>query len=241
MNIAQSVEKKVNSMPRGKIFGYQKFPNYAQSSSAVIKSISRLVAKKKLKRLSKGKFYIPKKGLLGPKKPSEQEILRSILYKNGRLIGYVTGPLLYNQLGLTTQVPRTITIACNGGRQEKEFNTIRIKKRITRIPIEGKNIKLIQYLDVLKDIKKIPDSDINLSLKRMRRFISELSCTEQKCLVDLATDYYSAQVRALSAMLLSDLNMSVPRNLIKSLNPITTYKLNLDQSIWPKAKNWNIK
>lgn len=92
---------------------------------------------------------------MATKKPAERELLKTMLYKNGRLTGYVTSPSLYNQLGLTTQIPNTITIACNGGRQKKEFKTIRIKKIISRIPIEEKNIKLMQYLDALKDIKKI--------------------------------------------------------------------------------------
>ncbi len=166
----------------------------------------------------------------------------TISQKEGsRLIGYVTGPALHNQLGLSTQIPNTITIACNGGRQKKELKSIRIKKIISRAPIEEKNIKLMQYLDVLKDIKKISDANINTSLKRMKRLISELTSDEKKRLIDLAASYYTAQARVLTGMLLSDLNVSIPRKLIESLNPTTTYKLNLDESIWPTAKKWNIK
>lgn len=52
-----------------------------------------------------------------------------MLYKDGRLRGYITGLSLFNQLGLTTQVPRTVTLAINGGRQEKEFGTIKTKPK----------------------------------------------------------------------------------------------------------------
>lgn len=241
MNIAQAIAKKVSLMPEGKVFSYQELPGYAQSSAAVITSISRLVAQKKLMRLSKGKFYIPKKGVFGPRRPSEQEILKSIIYKNGRLVGYETGMSLYNKLGFTTQVPRMITIACNGGRQEMQFKPIRIRKIFTRIPIEEKNVKLMQYLDVLKDIKKIPETDINLSLKRIRRFIEQLSEREQQRLIDLSIRYYSPQVKALIGLILTNLDRNVPEKLRVSLNPITTYKLNLDQTIWPESKEWNIK
>ncbi|VAW99556.1 hypothetical protein MNBD_GAMMA23-1873 [hydrothermal vent metagenome] len=241
MSIAQTIQNTVKAMPAGQIFGYQELPGYAKSPSAVIKAISRLVAGKRLERFSKGKFYVPKKGLLGIRKPSDSELIRSMLYKNGRLRGYVTGLSLYNQLGLTTQMPRTITVSYNGGRQEKEFGTIRIKTVVTRIPIQEKDVKLLQYLDVLKDIKKIMDSDINLSLKIMRKYISELSEREQGRLLKLAKNYYSPQVRALLSLLFTSLELSVPSTLAGSLNPTTIYKLKLDPLKWPMAKKWNIR
>lgn len=241
MSIAQTIQKSVEAMPEGQIFGYQELPGYVKSSGSVIKAVSRLVADKRLERFSKGKFYVPKKGLLGFRKPSDGELIRTVLFKGGRLRGYVTGLSLFNQLGLTTQVPRTITVAINGGRQEKEFGTINIKTIVTRIPIEEKDVKLLQYLDVLKDIKKISDSDINLSLKIMSGYISELSESEQGRLMKLAQKYYSPQVRALIGLLYSRLKLSVPPNLRGSLNPTTTYKLKLDQEIWSQAKEWNIR
>ena len=163
------------------------------------------------------------------------------MYKNGRLRGYVTGISLYNQLGLTTQIPRTISIAINGGRQEKELGTIRIKTIVTRIPIKEKDVTLLQYLDALKDIKKIPDSGVNFSLKVMRSYISKLSINEQKRLLKLALTYYSPQVRALVGLLFSSLGLSFPSSLKLSLNPTTTYKLKLNQENWPMAKEWNIQ
>ncbi len=241
MSIAQIIQNTVEAMPAGQIFGYQELPSYAKSPSAVIKAISRLVSDKRLERFSKGKFYVPKKGLLGIRKPSDGELIRSMLYKDGRLRGYVTGLSLYNQLGLTTQVPRTITVAYNGGRQDKEFGTIRIKTIVTRIPIKEKDVKLLQYLDALKDIKKILDSDINLTLEIMRRYISELSECEQGRLVKLAQNYYSPQVKALIGLLLTSLKLFVPSSLVRSLNPTTIYKLKLDQSKWSRAKEWNIR
>ncbi len=241
MSIAQTIQNTVEAMPAGQIFGYQELPGYAKSPDAVIKAIGRLVSDRRLERFSKGKFYVPKKGVFGIRKPSDSELIRSMLYKDGRLRGYVTGLSLYNQLGLTTQVPRTITVSYNGGRQEKEFGTIRIKTVVTRIPVQEKDVKLLQYLDALKDIKKIMDSDINLSLEIMCRYISELSDREQARLLKLAKNYYSPQVRALLGLLFSSLKLSVPRSLVRSLNPITIYKLKLDQSKWPMAREWNIR
>jgi hypothetical protein len=241
MSIAQSVQDSIGTMSTGQIFDYQALPNYAQSPSAVIKAVSRLVADKRLTRFSKGKFYVPKKGLMGFRKPSDAELVRSMLYKEGRLRGYVTGLALYNQLGLTTQVPRTITVAVNGGRQEKDFGTIRIKTVVARMPIEESDLKLFQYLDVLKDIKNIPDADINQSLSMMRRYVSDLPKREQVQLVSLAEKYYSPQTRALVGVLFSSLGLSMPESLALSLNPTTTYPLKLNQDKWPMARQWKIR
>lgn len=241
MSIAQAVQTSVQNMPAGQIFGYQDLPGYSESSSAVIKAVNRMVSQEKLERFAKGRFYVPKQGLLGNRKPADREIIRDMLYKDGKMRGYITGPALYNQLGLTTQVPRTITVAYNGGRQQKEFGTIKIKTISTRAPIREKDVKLLQYLDVLKGIKNIMDSDINFSLKKMRNYISELTAPEQSQLVSLAEQYYSPQVRVLVCLLFSSLQLSVPESLTLSLNPTTIYKLNLDQSQWPTAGEWNIR
>ena len=241
MNIAQAIKNEVEIFPAGQIFGYQALPIYTKSPVAVIKAISRMVADQKLERFSKGRFYVPKKGVLGSIKPTDAELIRSELYKDGQLRGYVTGQSLYNLLGLTTQIPSTITIAFNGGRQLKDYGTIRIRKIVTRIPIKEQDVKLLQYLDALKDIKKISDSNINQSLSIMSRYVSELSASKQAHLLQLVMKYYTPQVRALVGLLFTNLGVAVPKSLASSLNPITVYKLKLDQSIWPLAKDWNIQ
>lgn len=241
MNIAQNIEQYVQKMPADQIFGYQALPRYAQSPGAVIKAVGRLVADKRIKRLSKGKFYVPKEGILGTMKPSDSALVRSILYNGERLRGYVTGAALFNQLGLTTQVPRTIVIAFDGGSQTKNFGTIRIKTVFSRVPVNSENVILLQYLDVLKGIKRISDSDINLSLKIMQRKIKELSSTQQEQLTNIAENSYGPQVKALAGMLLKDINAPLSARLRKTLNPTTVYKLKLDQSTWPQAREWNIR
>lgn len=241
MSIAQAVQQSVDMIPAGQVFGYRRLDDYARSPDAVIKAVSRLVQENRLMRLSKGKFYVPKKGLLGDVKPSDSELLRSVLYKNGRLRGYITGPSLFNKLGLTTQMPSTITLAVNGARQKKEFGTIRIKTLQTRIPINESNVELLQYLDVLKDIKLISDADINQVLRIMRGKIADLKSAERSALISLALDYYSPQTRALLGMLTQSSTLKGSQGLKASLNPTTIYKLNLDARRWPQMAQWNIR
>ncbi len=240
MSIASAIQTRIDSMPKGKVFGYGEIPEYRTASTAVVKAISRMVAEQRLNKLSKGVFYISEQGILGPKSPSDQEIIKSNLYNKGKLRGYITGLALYNKLGLTTQMPRTITIACKS-QQIKEYGTITIKEIISQCPIDDNKIKILQYLDALKDIKRIPDSDLNRSLLIMRDYIKALSDREQGQLMALAVKYYPPQVRALIALIVSTLSLKVPDILKLSLNPMTTYRIGIDKSIWPTADKWNIK
>lgn len=241
MSIAQTIQERVSDMPAGQVFGYQELPEYPQAPLAVIKAVNRLVADKAIQRLSKGKFYIPQKGLLGLRKPSDDELIRSILYKNCRLRGYITGLALFNRLGLTTQVPHTVTLAVNGGRQEKDFGTIRIKTVITRLPVSEENVLLFQYLDVLRDIKKIPDADINQSIRAMKEKLAQLDIGDRQRLVQFAVAYYNPQVRALLGLLATSLKWDEKSLLKTTLNPTTTYKLALNAELWPAARDWNIQ
>ncbi len=241
MSVAQSIHNSIQAIPAGRLFSYQELPEYSESPTAVIKAINRMVDSDMLKRLSKGLFYLPQKGLLGLRKPSDNEIIRSVLYKNGELQGYITGLSLYNKLGLTTQIPKTVTIASKGARQEKDFGTIRLKIISARAPIEENNVMLLQYLDVLKDIKNIPDCSVEQALSIIAGTIAKLTINKKKQLIDLAIEYYGPQVRALLGLILSNLGGVNTQPLMCSLNPTTVYQLNLNNTEWPEASKWNIQ
>ena len=127
MSIAATVNRTIDRAPTGRIFGYEVFPKYRESPGAVVRAVNRSVENRRLKRVAKGRFYKPRRGALGDIPVSDGERLRDALYRNGRRAGYVTGPALYNRMGLTTQVPKTIAIAVNRATQIKDFGTIRVK------------------------------------------------------------------------------------------------------------------
>ena len=241
MNISRSIRNGIKKFPPGEIFSYQDLPEYTSAPNTVAKAIGRMVLKKQIKRLSKGKFYVSKLGVLGERKPSDTELVRSMLFKGDKLRGYVTGLSLYNKLGLTTQIPTVIYIAVNGSRQTKSFGTITIKTISTAIPIRGKDVLLLQYLDALKDIKKIPDTKPTDSLMMMSRYIKQLPEEKQKRIVFLAIQYYQPQVRSLLGLILEYTNQASIDSLKNSLNPITSYEIGLDKAIWPGLSAWNIK
>lgn len=240
MSISQTVQSRINALPPGQVFGYRDLPNYTEAPLAVAQAMSRLVSAGWVKRLSKGKFYVPQKGVLGPRKPSDSALIRSVLYEGGRLRGYITGLTLFNRLGLTTQVPKTVTIAVERGRQEKDFGTIRVKTVPSRFPICEEDVTLLQYLDVLRDVKSIPDANMDQVLRTMQDKVFSLSKLDRTRLVKLASEYDTPQVRALLGLILATGGQYLA-SLKKSLNPMTVYKLSVERNAWPLATDWNIQ
>jgi len=67
----------------------------------------------KLSKLSKGKYYKPENSSFGNLQPKQAEIVKDLLEDGGKIVGYLTGYSIYNQLVLTTQVSNTIQIGKN--------------------------------------------------------------------------------------------------------------------------------
>jgi len=241
MSISAIIKQRIAQFEPGQVFGYGELSVYQDAPSAVVKAMSRLLKNGEIKRLSKGQFYKPRQGIFGELKPSDSELLKTILYKDGQLRGYVTGVALYNQLGLTTQLPRTITVAVEGSRQEKDFGTLRTKLVKSRAPVKAADVKLLQYLDVLRDINDIPDADTNETLASMAKRFSQLDDKQIKRAKNLARNFYTAKVAALTGYLLEYTGKDNSRSLKKSLNPLTQFKIGLDKEQWPESRTWNIQ
>ncbi|WP_050496499.1 DUF6088 family protein [Pantoea vagans] len=239
MKIKPVVEKEISTFEPGKVFTYSDLTPYVSNPEATVKALSRLVINGDIKRFSKGQFYRPKKGMFGEMQLSDTEKLNVYMYQNGKRSGYVTGIGLYNRLGLTTQVPKTITIASDKSPQRKNLGTIEVKLVKAKAPVSEFNREYLEILDVLSDIKKIPDSKPSEIMKLMAGKIKNIKKEQLSELTELA-DFYSPVTRALLGLLAEKINKNLALNLKKRLNPTTRYKIGLD-SYWDNASKWNIE
>ena len=117
---------------------------------------------------------------------------------------------------------------------------MRIKYRKSDIEFKSEDVNLLQLLDSLQDIKKIPDavvSDIYIGIKEK---ILLLPSEKIKRLVQLSKDR-KPQVRALVGSILDEKNPDFALSLFKSLNSLSVYKIGLSESIVPNKKKWKIK
>jgi uncharacterized protein YjgD (DUF1641 family) len=241
MKITEYIKRKIEKLPKGYIFTYNDFLSDQTNREAIIKALNRMVVAGKIAKLSKGKFYKPENTVFGKLHPNQEEIVKDLLESDGKIIGYLTGYSIFNQLGLTTQVSNTIQIAKNDIRPtfNREYYTITFIKQKNTITKE--NIPLLQILDSIRYIKKIPDSSTMQVVKRMLSILQTLTSEDKSTLVRLAQKY-SPATRALLGALLEELgDFSLITPLKKSLNPITQYKLSGINKALSNAEKWNIK
>ena len=241
MNISAAVNQTIDKIPLGKIFGYQVFPHYLNAPDAVVRAVCRRVERQQLKRVAKGLFYTPRQGILGDVPLTDGERLQDLQFKNGRRVGYITGAALYNRLGLSTQIPKTITLATNRAAQTKDLGTIRIKLVPTRAPISNSTVPLLEILDVLRKVKKMQDADVGKVLKVLAQRLAELTPDELRKIQRLALEYYSAATRALLGVLLTQTMAEILPALRASINPTCRFNLGLDLVEWLEASAWNIR
>jgi hypothetical protein len=252
MKITEYITNSINRLPKGYIFTYADFINNVINSSqkpkslsiskeAIIKALNRMVASGKIAKLSKGKYYKPEKTAFGILKPNQYQIVKDLLEDNGKVIGYITGYSIYTQLGLTTQISNIIQIGKNSIRPSFNRAGYKILFILQKNIITKENIPLLQILDSIRYIKKIPDTTITSSCKRLIEIIKDLSTKDRSSLVRLALKYPPA-TRALLGAILDELGkISLTEPLYKSLNPITTYKIPDANKFLSKSDKWNIK
>lgn len=240
MKTTDYITNKIDRLPKGYVFTYADFTAEVNTKEAIIKALNRMVATGKIAKLAKGKYYKPEVSPFGTLQPPQEQVVKDLLEENGKVVGYLTGYSIYNKLGLTTQVGNIIQIGKSETRPsfKRERYTIAFVRQKNTITKD--NIPLLQILDAMRYIKKIPDTTVQNSVKRLLAIIKNLSRDEQNTLARLALKY-PPSARALLGAILETLNRKSPvQQLSKTLNPITQYKLNGVAKVLSTSEKWNI-
>ena len=106
------------------VFTYRDLGLPPESSANVIRKLNRMADMGVIQRLSKGRFYKPKQTMFGSLKPSQQEVVKDLLKKEGKIIGYLTGVSIFGQLGVTTQISNIIEIGVIGKKNIGFYNLL---------------------------------------------------------------------------------------------------------------------
>lgn len=228
-------------MSEGTIFKYEQLSLEREEYTAAAKAIERLIAKGVVKRVSTGVFYKPKKTFFGELKPNEDELLKPYLFEKGKRIAYITGNSLYNRMGLTTQIPRTIKIASRNKRISISRGNMQATPVKSYVDITDKNFYLLELLDILKDFNTILDLDKSSAIKIISNKLQKLERKEIKRLVKCGLAY-PPRVRSFLGALLENIDKSFDLTALKkSLNPLSEYTYGIDIKMLPTSINWNIK
>lgn len=240
MKTTSIIEYKINRLPKGYVFTYTTFLTEVSSKEAIIKSLTRLVKKGKIAKLSKGKFYKPESTPFGEILPSQQEIVKDLLTSEGKPIGYLTGLSIFSQLKLTTQIGYTIQIGRNDFRPTFNRGPFTITFVIQKNIITKENIPLLQILDAIKLVKKIPDTPVSTAIKRLIALIKDLNTKEIPAIIRLSMKYPPSTRALLGAMLDEIYEEDISQPLLETLNPISKYSLSGADKALKSTDKWNI-
>ena len=240
MKVTEKIERNVNKMPEGATFKYQQLGIDQSEYSAAAKAIERLIKKGIIKRVSTGVFYKPKQSAFGELRPREEELLKPYLFQDGKRIAYITGDSLYNRMGLTTQVPRTIKVASRVKRVTTKIGKTQVKPVKSYVDVTNENCYLLEILDALKDFKTIPDLDKKSAITLLKNKISKLNENELSKMVKYALKYPPRGKALLGAILELSKKKKSLEELRANLNPLTSYKLGINKETLPTAPKWNI-
>ncbi|MCF6184219.1 MAG: hypothetical protein L3J56_06275, partial [Bacteroidales bacterium] len=118
---------------------------------------------------------------------------------------------------------------------------IKAKAVKSYVDVSDTNYKLLEFLDALKDFKKIPDLDKKSAIEILKSKLLEFNQKQIKDLIKIAIKY-PPRVRAFLGALLEELNIETGIEKLKeNLNPLSEYSLNISENILQTIENWNIK
>lgn len=239
MIIAGKIKQRIDTFPLGKVFTIADFDVERNYCGALVKSLNRMANQGLLLRLSKGKYYKPQQSVFGTLPPSETEVVKDFLERDGKTIGYITGTVAFASMGLTTQISSNIVIGTNKYRRPLARGQYQISFLLQPNPINKKDIELYRLLDALKLIRQIPASAPDAIVQLIGKRIAFLDTALQKRLLKLV-EKYAPFVRALLGAIMEQVDIEAD-SLKSSLNGVTTYNIGISPKALPTITNWNIR
>lgn len=135
-----------------------------------------------LKRFDTGIYFIPKKTIFksGSTISVMQVIEKKYLKNKDKVCGYLSGYMLVNMVGLTTQVPVVYEVVSNNATTDYRkimINKTRVIVRRPKVPVTNENVRILQFLDLIKDIDVYSEEEGNSLKKRMLEIMKKLDIT----------------------------------------------------------------
>lgn len=147
--------------------------------------INRLVKDNYIKNYVKGIYYKPTENIFGEMTLDKIKIIEKkyLVDEYNKINGYITGAKLFNQLGLTTQIPKITTIVTNNCNNKYDYKVdyLNIIIRKPEISITENNYKYLQLIDILLNKEKI-NIEVDNYNKIINKFIKTNKLDYEKIL-----------------------------------------------------------
>ena len=238
MTLAKQIRNRVLQLKEGTVVTLADFELPMEQQPALNVTLNRLVAEGVLRRLSKGKFYRERVSMFGPLPPSETEVVKDFLTRNGQTVGYITGTQAFAEMGLTTQISSKLLVGTNKYRRAVRRGQYTVSFLLQPNPIKDDEIGMYRILDALRLVREIPAVTPDEAVKFLMELIGWMKEEERKRLVALA-QAYTPYVRALLGAMLEQKGLPT-YDLKQRLNGVTSYKIPVTESVLPNKKEWRI-
>ena len=195
------IKRIIGKFELGYVFTVTDFPMAVGNPKAISKILNHFVVTDYLRKLSKGKYYKPQTSKFGELPPDTYQIVKDLIQKDGKIIGYITGYSAFNDFALTTQVSAILEI---GMRKEKKAivrGIYRVRFIRQENTITKENVPFLRLLDCLRFFKKIPDTTPDNACQRLMYLIGKLDEQEISRIKKLALKYTPQTVALLGAIL----------------------------------------
>lgn len=238
MVVASEIRNKIDSFQTGYVFTMSDFGLEPSNELALAKLLSRMAASGEIVRVSKGKYYKPRKTIFGVMKPAYEELVKDLLMKGDEMVGYVTGAAAFSSMGLTTQISSNILIGSNKYRRPIERGGYKVSFLLQSNPITPDNVELLQILDAIKMIREIPGATPTDACRILINLVKELNMDRTAELERLSLKYTN-YVRAIVGAMLEYIGR--PTDMVRrSINGVSSYKIPIAESVLPTKINWRI-
>jgi len=129
----------------------------------------------KIVRYEKGIYYIPKQTRFRSSAGPSPETVAKYKYisRGGKTDGYYSGSTFANLIGISMQVPMKKEIVSNNIAaivREVSIGKQSFIVRRTNVPISGDNVKVLQLLELLKNLDSYLDSDYDEAREKIKKY-----------------------------------------------------------------------
>lgn len=241
MVVAKEIEMRVRRIGADTVFSVADLGLPQGWYDNVRVKLSRMASLGHIVKVGKGKYFKPRETVFGSLDPSREEVVKDLLVKDGKTVGYLTGYSVWNKMGLTTQIPNVIEIGANTHRNRMTRGGYEVRFVLQPNPITRQNVSLLQLLDAVKSVKSIPDTSVDETIRRLKSMVRALSDKDKTTLTALALKY-PPQTRALIGAVFENIgNNDLSARLHDTLNPMTKFNVGVSVQALPNLKDWNIQ
>lgn len=235
---AEIIRNKIEEMSSGSVITIDSFPSQ-WPRNVITRSLSRLTKEGIIERVKKGIYSKTKQTKFGKVISSPLEILaKEIEQDESKCFG---GLFLFNNLGLTTQVPNVVEILNNKSSYKVKLGETNIRYVRIRPKITKSSNKYIIFLEVLKNSKIIPDASVIHTFEWINRELKKLSEKNLNELIKISLDY-PPRVRALLGSLFMGLKKSnFAKKLKATLNNNSVFNVGEIFIHLKDADDWRMK